>query len=89
MGGGVSNDAGYEAALVGMGGEGGHGAHWAPTAQGGGNLDFSDTGSVSASLWAGEDGGPAIFINSTYASYISVFNAGLIYGGGGGVEYYQ
>ena len=63
MGGGVSNNIGYESALVGMGGAGGHGAHWAPTDQGGGNLDFSDTGSVSASLWVGEDGGPAILIN--------------------------
>ena len=79
---------GEESAVVGMGGDGGHGAHWAPTAQanGGsaGGTDFSDTGNVSASLWVGQGGGPAIKFDSTYTTYISVNNTGLIYGGGGG-----
>tara|TARA_R100000008_G_scaffold86879_1_gene82347 strand:+ start:1921 stop:5640 length:3720 start_codon:yes stop_codon:yes gene_type:complete len=74
--------SGDDAALIGKGGRGGHGAAW---------LSGSDfravTGSsvpISANYWIGEDGGPAIGIDSTYFSQVSVANYGIVCGGAGG-----
>jgi len=80
---GVGGNIGdVSALLMGKAGAGGHGALWL---SGNDFLDASGTGSgdISASYFVGEDGGPAIDVNS-YFSTVSVINEGFIYGGAGG-----